>query len=44
LIQKEIVIVDERYNVQNMIGLGAYGVVFSAFDSQTKSEVAIKKI
>lgn len=27
-----------------MIGCGAYGVVYSAFDSQTQSEVAIKKI
>ena len=36
--------VDERYTVQNMIGYGAYGVVFSAFDAQTKTDVAIKKI
>jgi len=27
-----------------MIGCGAYGVVYSAFDSVTQSEVAIKKI
>jgi mitogen-activated protein kinase 1/3 len=27
-----------------MIGCGAYGVVYSAFDSQTQTEVAIKKI
>lgn len=36
--------VDERYQVQNMIGCGAYGVVYSAYDSLTKSDVAIKKI
>jgi len=30
--------------VQNMIGCGAYGVVYSAYDSLTKSDVAIKKI
>ena len=36
--------VDERYTVNKYIGGGAYGFVFSAFDAQTKSEVAIKKI
>ena len=40
----EEVIVDERYEVTNMIGCGAYGVVFSAKDHKTKEEVAIKKI
>lgn len=43
-IQGTFVTVDQRYEVQNMIGCGAYGVVYSAFDSQTQSEVAIKKI
>lgn len=43
-IQNNEVWVDERYTVQNMIGYGAYGVVFSAFDAQTKTDVAIKKI
>jgi serine/threonine protein kinase len=43
-IQGTFVTVDERYSVQNMIGCGAYGVVYSAYDSQTKSDVAIKKI
>lgn len=32
-IQGTLVTVDERYTVQNMIGCGAYGVVYSAFDS-----------
>lgn len=27
-----------------MIGAGAYGVVYSAFDTKTQEEVAIKKI
>lgn len=27
-----------------MIGCGAYGVVYSAYDNLTKGEVAIKKI
>ena len=43
-IQGTFVTVDERYTVQNMIGCGAYGVVYSAYDSVTKSDVAIKKI
>jgi mitogen-activated protein kinase 1/3 len=43
-IQGTFVTVDERYTVQNMIGCGAYGVVYSAFDSVTNSDVAIKKI
>lgn len=37
-------IVDERYEVTHMIGSGAYGVVWSAFDKVNKEEVAIKKI
>jgi serine/threonine protein kinase len=32
-IQGTFVTVDERYQVQNMIGCGAYGVVYSAYDS-----------
>mgnify|MGYP001025012915 CR=1 FL=1 len=43
-IQGTFVTVDERYTVTNMIGCGAYGVVYSAFDSLTQSDVAIKKI
>ena len=35
---------DERYNVTQMIGSGAYGLVFAAHDSKTGEEVAIKKI
>lgn len=38
------VIVDERYEVTHMIGSGAYGVVWSAFDKVNNEEVAIKKI
>lgn len=38
------VIVDERYEVTQMIGSGAYGVVWSAYDKVNKEEVAIKKI
>jgi len=38
------VIVDERYTVSELIGCGAYGFVFAAYDAQTKEEVAIKKI
>ena len=44
LIGGENIIVDERYEVTNMIGCGAYGVVFSAKDHKTNEEVAIKKI
>ena len=32
-IQGTLVTVDQRYDVQNMIGCGAYGIVYSAFDS-----------
>ena len=38
------VVVDERYEVKNWIGSGAYGNVYSAYDSKTKQMVAIKKI
>ena len=37
-------IVDNRYQVNNMIGAGAYGVVWSAYDRLNNEEVAIKKI
>ena len=40
----DLVIVDERYQVTQMIGSGAYGVVFAARDHKTNEEVAIKKI
>ena len=38
------VVVDERYEVQNLLGNGSYGHVYSAYDSKTKQMVAIKKI
>ncbi len=38
------VIVDERYQVSQMIGSGAYGVVYAARDHKTNEDVAIKKI
>lgn len=44
VIQGFEVIVDDRYEVTHMIGSGAYGVVWSAFDNFNKEEVAIKKI
>jgi len=39
-----IFIVDERYEFIKLIGIGAYGVVVSAYDKITKNKVAIKKI
>ena len=36
--------VDDRYEVTQMIGSGAYGIVFSAKDLKTHEEVAIKQI
>lgn len=36
--------VDPRYSFVKALGLGAYGVVCSATDSNTKTEVAIKKV
>ena len=36
--------VDDRYEVKKCVGSGAYGHVFSAYDKQTKSDVAIKRI
>lgn len=36
--------VDERFQFIKRIGFGAYGVVCAAKDSETKTEVAIKKI
>lgn len=37
-------IIDERYKSLKLIGSGSYGIVVSAYDSITKSRVAIKKI
>lgn len=37
-------LVDSRYRSVKLIGSGAYGIVCSAIDTQTKSRVAIKKI
>ena len=34
--------VDDRYEVTQMIGSGAYGIVYSAKDLKTNEEVAIK--
>jgi len=36
--------VDTRYNFLRPIGTGAYGIVVSAHDDQTKEDVAIKKV
>jgi hypothetical protein len=44
VIQGFEVIVDDRYEVTHMVGSGAYGVVWSAYDKVNKEEVAIKKI
>ena len=34
--------VDDRYEVTQMIGSGAYGIVYSAKDLKTNEDVAIK--
>jgi mitogen-activated protein kinase 1/3 len=39
-----VFVVDERYQFIKQIGHGAYGVVVSAFDSKTRTKVAIKKV
>ena len=36
--------VDERYEFLKRLGYGAYGIVCSAYDKQTKTNIAIKKI
>lgn len=36
--------VDARYRVQKPIGVGAYGLVMSAYDTKASLMVAIKKI
>jgi mitogen-activated protein kinase 1/3 len=36
--------VDDRYEFKKKIGYGAYGVVCSCFDRESKQMVAIKKI
>lgn len=36
--------VDERYRVLKPIGIGAYGVVISAFDTLSNRKVALKKV
>lgn len=40
----EDIIVDERYELLDLIGCGAYGRVFSAKDMKTGKDVAIKRI
>lgn len=44
----DIIILDEesdkRYTFEKVLGQGAYGVVFSAFDKKAKKYVAIKKV
>lgn len=40
----QVFVVDERYQFIKQIGHGAYGVVVSAFDSKTRTKVAIKKV
>jgi len=37
-------VVDRRYEILDIIGTGAYGVVVSAMDTQSQKRVAIKKI
>lgn len=37
-------VVEERYELIKQIGLGAYGVVCSCYDSKLKMKVAIKKV
>jgi serine/threonine protein kinase len=37
-------VVDRRYEILDIMGTGAYGVVVSAIDTQTQRRVAIKKI
>lgn len=37
-------LLDQRYNIIETIGNGAYGVVVSALDTATGERVAIKKI
>jgi serine/threonine protein kinase len=36
--------IDAKYKIHNYIGMGAFGVVFSATDKKTKKRVAIKKV
>ena len=33
-----------KYKIQKIIGIGAFGVVFSAIDIKTNKKVAIKKV
>lgn len=35
---------NKRYRFERILGQGAYGVVFSAFDKKTKQYVAVKKV
>lgn len=42
-VRGERFLLDERYNVLDYLGSGAYGVVCAAFDNETKEYVAVKK-
>ncbi|KAL0487628.1 mitogen-activated protein kinase [Acrasis kona] len=43
IIQNETFFIQERYNIQEVIGRGSYGMVVSCFDVNTQTTVAIKK-
>ena len=44
LISGTTFVIDEKYEFIKQIGHGAYGVVCSALNKQTKTKVAIKKV
>lgn len=37
-------LISERYELSKIIGVGAYGIVMSAMDTQTGVKVALKKV
>lgn len=43
-VDSHVFIVPKRYKLENLLGMGSYGVVCSATDNKTGNKVAIKKI
>lgn len=37
-------VIDKRYEIQQVLGMGAYGLVVSAIDKESEKKVAVKKV
>lgn len=44
MVRNEPFIIHKKYDIQSVIGMGAYGLVVSAINSETQQKVAVKKV